>query len=400
MAGCGGGHHDSSVDDHGAFKCPRHIADNDCGVLDREVVLNRAAGEYLVVWRARYDEGPVGVYARRYDARTGEPLARPERLFSVSDLLGTLLTAFDPATRQYVIALQVSRREVGTRPRIEVRRFDEALRSAVPATRLGTWRLAGMVAEPGGRIALIGVEGEPDTLDETSRPAALRVETLDSHDASIRVERRRGKPGQALAAGAVASTYDPSLGRVLVAWFPGARPDRLPAVRFASFRAARADRAATALGRTAPPGITAGLACNARRRDCMLVYSTGGVDGQRIDAQLVDGRGRRVGRTFTVASGRVDDPRVESSANAYSVTWWTPVAASPSGTVEARAVEARVAGARQVQITHRYGVPGIADVGQRSDAGTRLLAWVQERRKNVVDLSPDIQHELRTRLVK
>jgi hypothetical protein len=398
IAGCGGGGsvagHDASVDDHDSFKCPMHVSDNGCGVLDSQVVLNRAAGEYLVVWRARYDDGPVGVYGRRYDARTGEPGGPPTRLFDVRELLGPLLVMFDPMSRQYVIARQGALYDP-PRPRIEVRRFDEALRPAVPVRRFGRWRLATAVAEPAGRIALVGVEGEPEPFSETSGPATLRIETLDSRSHSIGVERRRGKEGQAHAAAAMNGTYDASHGDLRVAWFPGARPDRLPAARIESFPAPRADRTARALGRTGPPGRTTGLACNARRGDCLLVYSAGGVTAQRIEGLLVDARGRRTGRPFIVASGRVDDPRVEPSSDAYSVTWWSPAAVEAT-----RVSEARVAGAGQVRITRRYDVQGYVDVGQLSSAGTRLIAWVQDRPKKSFQVSPDIPQELRARLVK
>jgi hypothetical protein len=397
IAGCGGDSaagHDASVDDHDSFKCPTHVADDSCGVLDRQVVLNRAAGEYLVVWRARYTDGPVGVYGRRYDARTGKPGGPPTRLFDVRELLGPLLVMFDPMSRRYVIARQGDRYDP-PRPRIEVRRFDEALRPTVPVRRFGRWRLATAVAEPAGRIALVGVEGEPDPLGGTSGPATLRIETLDSRSRSIGVERRRGKEDQALAAAATAGTYDALHARLRVVWFPGARPDRLPPARIESFTAPRADRTARALARTGPPGVTVGLACNARRGDCLLVYSAGGATGQRIEGLLVDARGRRIERPFTIASGRVDDPRVESAADAYSVTWWSPATATAT-----RVSEARVGGARQVRIARRYDVAGYPDVGQLSSAGTRLLAWVHERPRKSFQISPDIPHELRARLVK
>jgi hypothetical protein len=380
LAGCGGGQkastHGFPIDDHpyDSQRCSTSYEANDCiGVTRFEVVANETAREYLVTWIARYERAaPPALYGRRFDARSGRALSKPVELMRSAPYAP--LVVADPATHGYVMAYQGGG--------VTVRRWTRALQPAGGVARFRGWRLFDIVAEPAGRVALVGMEHVPESGSNPRPPTpaiTLRVETLDVRNRSLGVERRDARRAEYDLLG-LRATYDVAARRVLVVWRPALLYATPPPWRFETF-AARGGGGAGAAQISQGGGNA--VACNPRRHDCLVVYSNRHALGERpepLRARLFTSGGRRLGPEFELPeSNGAPAIGIRASGAAYAVTWQGVHVSNPNSV---EVVDGTVSGPARVAIGDRREVPGDALVAHVPSTGTRLLAWLEPGEHN------------------
>lgn len=398
VLGCGGGSDGLRIDDHGydASRCPTGDDANSCsGVTDFVVVANPGALEYVVVWRGVYRPTypRAGLYARRFDALSGEPRGDSVRLFEVGES-PRFLVAADPVTRGYVIASQEQRALGAQAQPVEVRRFSSALEAENRPRRLGDWELGDLIALPDGRVAVVGAENL-QRLGERELPlpdVSLRIELLDSGGSTVRVVRRRGRRGERTSS-LPAAAFDATTGRLLMVWSPASLDRPTSRFRFESVRVGYARRGAQAGQADEPSTLSirgTDLTCSAARGDCALIYPTEGSIPHVPDLRvvLVDGRGRPRGSSFRIARDTRGAVALSGIGHRYAVSWYEAgVHDGRRGTV----ADAEIAQDGRVNQVARRELAGPAGVAVMPLIGNRLMVWQEPAEHN--------SHTLRGRLL-
>lgn len=388
LSGCNRGG-DFQVDDHGydTSRCPTGDDANSCnGASEFVVVANPGALEYVVIWRGLYQPTfpRTALYARRFDARSGEPRGNSVRLFEAGEAPRFLAVA-NPVTKGYVIASQEHRGEGAQAQPLEVRRFTSTLEAESGARRLGNWQLGDLIALPNGRVAVVGAENLqlPGERELPLPDVTLRIELLDASGSTVGVVRRHGRHGERTSS-LPRAAFDASTGRLLIAWTP-ATLDRLAShFRFESVPL-RIEQPGAQAGEASEPTSLAqsppDLTCNAARGDCVLIYPREGTLPHVPDwrGRLIDSRGRPVSSSFRIARDSRGLVGVVGIGRRYSVSWYEGnIHDGRRGTV----ADTWIAQHGRVQQSTRHNLAGPAGIATLPPIGNRLIVWQQPAEHN------------------
>jgi hypothetical protein len=371
LSGCSkspGSRGDLWVDAHpyDTAACPTGDDAQGCsGVLASGATANPGAGEFLVLWQARYRPGPqTSLYARRVSARTGKAIGPPVLVTRFGGEAVSFFAAIDVATRQYVLATQEKPVDGPSPAPVVIRRLTATLQPTGRVRQAGRWLLTDMVARPDGRFTLVGLEGPPAPGLPPRGRLRLRITTFNHAGDALAVARVPARPseeGTLLARG----VYDPRRGRVLVVWQPGA-PDE-PQFRLEQVRAPRGseDAAASAHTETAVE-----LTCNSGRGDCLIAYPGFRMpEGLPLQGRLI--RGRAIEPAFQLARNTGGLVGAAPAGDGYAVTW---VGRGRGGPQTKTIFDGETSGA-PASVAKRFRVAGPASVAGDPASGARLIVW-------------------------
>lgn len=382
LAGCGGEATEDGIrlDDRerDGESCGVGDENNSCpGALGMVVIPNPRLREYVVMWLGWYTGPSVEeLYARRFDAETAHPKG-PSVSFGRVGQEVELVVTYEPSTRNYVVVTQASAPQPLPGP-IRVQLVSETLHVEGRSRSLGRGDLQTIAPVEPGRVAVIS------TVNERTAPTGaegksllLKVQTLDARNRAVpvvrRTLRRTGIEGLALDTTAV---YDSWSQRLLVAWVPST-------TEFGA-RVVRIDRIAESGGGgkaeipfSGGPFVEGNinLACNRRRRDCLLLYAPVDFKLTDLHAHLLDAGGHPRGGDFVLARGTRGPIGVAATATSYAFAWnqGNLILTNPNGT---RVVVAGLDG-RLPRISKQLDrvVKGDAEFTANARAQTGLLAW-------------------------